>query len=61
VLIGKAAKTEGPPPDADSIQEAVAALVREGLPRMDAIKAVARRHGLSKHEVYEQVNVIRKS
>jgi 16S rRNA (cytidine1402-2'-O)-methyltransferase len=61
VLIGKAGKPEGPPPDADSIQEAVATLVRDGLPRMDAIKAVARRHGLSKREVYEQVNVIPKS
>ena len=31
----------------------VAKLIAEGLPRMDAIKAVAKRHGLPKREVYK--------
>jgi len=49
LLIGKAA---APPPDDTPVEEAVAALVRAGAPRMDAIKQVARRRGLSKREVY---------
>ncbi len=49
LLIGKAAV---PPPDDTPVEEAVAALIRAGAPRMDAIKQVARRRGLSKREVY---------
>jgi 16S rRNA (cytidine1402-2'-O)-methyltransferase len=49
LLIGKAA---APPPDDTPVEEAVAALVRAGAARMDAIKQVARRRGLSKREVY---------
>jgi 16S rRNA (cytidine1402-2'-O)-methyltransferase len=56
LLIGKAGKSDAPPEDA-SIEEAVAACEREGLSRMDAIKAVARRYGLSKREVYNLVNL----
>jgi 16S rRNA (cytidine1402-2'-O)-methyltransferase len=49
ILVGKATQ---PPPDETPMEEAVEALVREGAPRMDAIKQVARRRGLSKREVY---------
>src|SRR5205807_4498557 len=49
LLIGKAT---APPPDDTPLPEAVDALVRTGTPRMDAIKQVARRRGLSKREVY---------
>ena len=52
LLIGKAA---APPPDETPLAEAVAALERQGASRMDAIKQVARRRGLSKREVYEQM------
>jgi len=52
VLIGRAL---APPPDDSPVDEAVDALVREGTPRMDAIKEVARRRGLSKREVYRQL------
>jgi 16S rRNA (cytidine1402-2'-O)-methyltransferase len=52
LLIGKAV---APPPDDTPLDEAVDALVREGVPRMDAIKQVARRRGLSKREVYRHV------
>jgi len=52
LLIGKA---EAPPVDDTPLDEAVAALMREGVPRMDAIKQVARRRGLSKREVYKHV------
>lgn len=49
------AKSLGPPPDDTPLDEAVDALVRDGMPRMDAIKQVARRRGLSKRQVYEQL------
>jgi 16S rRNA (cytidine1402-2'-O)-methyltransferase len=52
LLVGKA---EAPPPDDTPLEEAVEALIRDGAPRMDAIKQVARRRGLSKREVYEQL------
>ena len=52
LLVGRA---EAPPPDDTPLEEAVASCMREGLSRMDAIKAVARRRGLSKREVYRQV------
>ena len=52
VLIGRASE---PAPDATPIGEAVNALVRAGTPRMDAIKQVARRRGLSKREVYARL------
>ena len=40
-----------------SIPEEVTALERAGLPRMDAIKEVARRRGLPKREVYAAVEI----
>ena len=49
LMIGKSA---GPMPDDTPLDEAVDALVRDGMPRMDAIKEVARRRGLSKRQVY---------
>ncbi len=50
------AKSEQPLFDASqSIGEAVAAYERSGLPRMDAIKQVARERGLPKREVYRAV------
>jgi 16S rRNA (cytidine1402-2'-O)-methyltransferase len=52
LLIGKAL---GPAPDDTPLEEAVATLVHNGTPRMDAIKQVARRRGLSKREVYDQL------
>jgi 16S rRNA (cytidine1402-2'-O)-methyltransferase len=52
ILIGKATE---PPPDETPLEEAVAALEREGTARMDAIKQVARRRGMSKREVYDQL------
>jgi len=52
ILIGKATQ---PPPDDTPMNEAVEALVRAGAPRMEAIKQVARRRGLSKREVYDEL------
>jgi 16S rRNA (cytidine1402-2'-O)-methyltransferase len=52
LLIGKALEPE---PDDTPVPDAVEALVRDGTPRMDAIKQVARRRGLSKREVYAQL------
>jgi 16S rRNA (cytidine1402-2'-O)-methyltransferase len=52
VLIGRAA---APAPDDTPVEEAVEALMRAGTPRMDAIKQVARRRGLSKRAVYEML------
>lgn len=52
LLIGK---SDEPEPDDTPVSEAVEALVRDGTPRMDAIKQVARRRGLSKREVYAQL------
>jgi len=49
------AKAETPPHDETPLSEAVDALVSTGVPRMDAIKQVARKRGLSKREVYDQV------
>jgi 16S rRNA (cytidine1402-2'-O)-methyltransferase len=57
LLIGKAGKNGVPVVEETSIEEAVAACEREGLSRMDAIKAVAKRYRLSKREVYQQVNL----
>jgi 16S rRNA (cytidine1402-2'-O)-methyltransferase len=53
LLIGKAPKNEASL-DHTPVEEAVAACIREGLTRMEAVKAVARRRGLSKREVYAQ-------
>jgi len=52
ILVGKAT---APPPDDRPLHQAVEELIAGGLPRMDAIKQVARRRGLSKRQVYEQL------
>lgn len=52
VLIGK---NETPPQDDTSVAEAVEQLMQNGVPRMDALKQVARRRGLSKRDVYKQL------
>jgi 16S rRNA (cytidine1402-2'-O)-methyltransferase len=52
LLIGRAA---APAPDDTPLTDAVAALVQGGTPRMDAIKQVARKRGLSKREVYDRL------
>jgi len=52
LLIGKAT---APAPDDTPLDEAVERLVNEGTARMDAIKQVARKRGLSKREVYDQL------
>jgi 16S rRNA (cytidine1402-2'-O)-methyltransferase len=52
LLVGKAAS---PPQDDAPLDEAVEALERGGVSRMDAIKSVARQRGLSKREVYAQL------
>ncbi|HWZ32178.1 MAG TPA: 16S rRNA (cytidine(1402)-2'-O)-methyltransferase [Bryobacteraceae bacterium] len=48
LLIGKGA----PAIDERPVEEAVSALEQQGVPRMDAIKQVAKERGLSKREVY---------
>jgi 16S rRNA (cytidine1402-2'-O)-methyltransferase len=53
VMIGKRAGLEEPQMP---IEEAVDELIRRGLPRMEALKAVARQRGLSKREVYKKFN-----
>jgi 16S rRNA (cytidine1402-2'-O)-methyltransferase len=52
LLIGKATE---PPADDTPVVDAVKVLIGDGMPRMDAIKLVARRRGLSKREVYDQM------
>jgi 16S rRNA (cytidine1402-2'-O)-methyltransferase len=52
LLVGKA---NTPEPDDTPVEEAVENLVRSGVARMDAMKQIARRRGLSKREVYEQL------
>jgi 16S rRNA (cytidine1402-2'-O)-methyltransferase len=53
ILVARA--EAAPPSDPANIEAEVAALVAGGTPRMDALKAVARRYGLSKREVYRRV------
>jgi 16S rRNA C1402 (ribose-2'-O) methylase RsmI len=38
------------------VEDAVDELIRNGTPRMEALKAVARQRGLSKREVYKRFN-----
>ena len=54
VLIGKG---EEPVGEERPIAEAIEMLVEAGIPRMDAIKTLARERGLSKREVYKLVNL----
>jgi len=50
------AKADEPEPDNTPVGEAIELLVGSGIPRMDAIKTVARERGLSKRDVYKLVN-----
>ena len=52
LLIGKGDSKALP---ANSVEDAVRELEQKGVPRMDAIKQVARERGLSKRDVYKQV------
>ena len=52
LLVGRPA---APPADDTPLDQAVGALIRGGVPRMDAIKQVARERGLSKREVYDSL------
>jgi 16S rRNA (cytidine1402-2'-O)-methyltransferase len=54
LLIGKASL---PAPETSTIAEAVAAHIHAGMSRMDAIKEVARKRGLSKRDVYRQTQI----
>ena len=53
VMIGKG---EALQVDDTPLAEAVEKLVQSGVPRMDALKTVARQRGLSKREVYKRLN-----
>jgi 16S rRNA (cytidine1402-2'-O)-methyltransferase len=55
ILISKATEPEH---DNRPIDEAIDQLIGAGVGRMDAIKTVARQRGLSKRDVYKQVNRI---
>jgi 16S rRNA (cytidine1402-2'-O)-methyltransferase len=57
LLIGRAPEIAAPEiaEDATPIEEAVRALQTQGVPRMEAIKQVARARGLSKREVYSRL------
>jgi 16S rRNA (cytidine1402-2'-O)-methyltransferase len=53
LMIGKA---EAPSADATPIEAAFDKLLEAGVPRMEAMKTVARERGLSKREVYQKLN-----
>jgi 16S rRNA (cytidine1402-2'-O)-methyltransferase len=53
ILIGK---DETPPIDDTPLEAAMEALTSAGVPRMEAMKTLARQRGLSKHEVYKRLN-----
>ena len=52
LLIGKGSAISAP---VNSVEDAVRELEQKGVPRMDAIKQVARERGLSKRDVYKQI------
>jgi 16S rRNA (cytidine1402-2'-O)-methyltransferase len=51
------AKAEAPPPSTEPVVDAVVRLERAGVPRMEAMKQIARERGLSKREVYSAVEL----
>jgi len=53
VMVGKSEVAEL---DESPVEDAVEKLLLAGIPRMDALKAVARERGLSKREVYKKFN-----
>jgi 16S rRNA (cytidine1402-2'-O)-methyltransferase len=50
------AKADEPAASSAPIREAVARLEREGVPRMDAMRRVARERGISKRDVYREIS-----
>jgi hypothetical protein len=52
VLIGRA--HAGAPPGQPDVRELLASYLAQGIPRMEAIKRVAREIGLSKRDVYRR-------
>ncbi len=52
IMIGKAPPAK-PDQNPETIQEAVEALIRSGVPRMDALKQIAAQRGLGKREIYK--------
>lgn len=56
LLIGK---STGTPDDDTPLVEAVEACIAQGLARMDAIKTVAHRRGLSKRDVYRELEKLK--
>ena len=50
------AKGEAPAADATPIEAAFDQLLEAGVPRMEAMKTVARERGLSKRDVYQKLN-----
>ena len=55
VLIAKAAATPRTAPQPAEVRAAVETLLRQGAPRMEAMKSVARGYGLSKRAVYRMM------
>jgi 16S rRNA (cytidine1402-2'-O)-methyltransferase len=53
LIIGKGDTAQ---PDEQPLESAVEQLVQAGVPRMEALKTVARRRGLSKRQVYKQLH-----
>jgi len=53
LMVGKG---DAPEQDEQPLASAVEELLQAGVPRMEALKTVARRRGLSKREVYKQLN-----
>lgn len=49
-------KDNTPPADAEPLEAAFEKLLEAGMPRMEAMKTVARERGLSKREVYQRLN-----
>ena len=47
---------EAPEPENIPLKEAVENLIQQGVPKMDAVKSVAKQRGLPKREVYKQFN-----
>jgi len=50
------AKAEGAPEEAKPIEAAFDEMLEAGVPRMDAMKTLARERGMSKREVYEKLH-----
>jgi 16S rRNA (cytidine1402-2'-O)-methyltransferase len=53
LLIGK---SEAPEVDDTPLEAAMETLTKAGVPRMEAMKTLARQRGMSKHEVYKRLN-----